>query len=127
VTLAAVVATILLVVLIVFQLALALGAPLGDAAWGGRNPGVLPGRLRVASAIGGLVIYPLIMLVILDSAGMIQVGWLPATGPAAMWGLTAFFLLGTLLNAASRSRRERIWAPVSLIIAVCCAAIALGL
>jgi hypothetical protein len=54
---AAGVAVGLLVVVAVFQLALALGAPFGKAAWGGAHDGVLPPRLRAASAFVGLVVY----------------------------------------------------------------------
>ena len=125
-TLAASIATLLLIVLIVFQLALALGAPLGEMAWGGQNPGVLPTRLRVASAVSGLVVYPFILLVILASAGVIPSSSSPVSGPVAMWVLTGLFLLGALANAVSRSPRERIWAPVSLVIGLCCAAIAVS-
>lgn len=125
-TLAAVIAVSLLAILAVFQVALALGAPWGDMSWGGRHPGVLPMRLRVASAVAGLVVYPVIGLVILASAGVIAERWV-SVAPSALWVLTAFFLLGTLANAASRSHRERIWAPVSLVIAICCGVIALGL
>ena len=125
-SLAALVATVLLVVLVVFQLALALGAPLGDMSWGGRSPGVLPRNLRVASAIAGLVVYPAIIGIVLASAGLGAPGSVPIAGSTAMWVLAGFFLLGGFLNAVSRSRRERIWAPVSFVIALCCAVIALG-
>ena len=53
---AALVAVVLLGVIVVFQAALALGAPLGYAAWGGAHPGALPPRLRTASAVTALVI-----------------------------------------------------------------------
>jgi hypothetical protein len=69
--LAAIVAAALLTVVAIFQIALALGAPLGDAAWGGRHQGVLPRGLRVASALAGIVIYPLIIVYALASAGLI--------------------------------------------------------
>lgn len=123
---AAIVATILIGVLVVFQLALALGAPMGAAAWGGRNPGVLPRGLRIASAVVGLVVYPLLAAVILAAAGLIDYGWLPIDPTLAAWILTGFFGLGVLANAASRSPIERIWAPVSAVLAICCAVIALG-
>jgi hypothetical protein len=126
VTLAALLATILLTILIVFQLALAAGAPYGDMSWGGRNPGVLPRNLRVASAVAGLVVYPIIILAILSASGLLRIAGLPVAGAVAMWVLAAFFLLGAVMNAVSRSRRERIWAPISLVIALCCAVIALG-
>jgi hypothetical protein len=125
-TIAAFIATGLIVVLVVFELALAVGAPLGAAAWGGRNPGVLPGRLRVASAVAGLVVYPVIALVILAAAGVISDDWLPIDPAIAMWILAGFFALGVIANAISRSPPERVWAPVSAVLAVCCGVIALG-
>ena len=125
-TAAAIVAVFLLGVIVVFQAALALGAPWGAAAWGGRNPGVLPTRLRIASGITALVIYPLIALVILAAAGLIDDAWLPVDRGVAMWVLAGFLALWALLNLVSRSPRERIWGPVALAIAICCAIIALG-
>jgi hypothetical protein len=126
VVVAAFVAVALLLVLIVFQLALAAGAPLGAAAWGGQNRGVLPGRLRVASALVGLVLYPVLGAVILASAGVIGDDWLPIDPSIAIWILAAFFALGVVANGISRSPAERIWAVVSAAIAVCCVVIALG-
>jgi hypothetical protein len=43
-----------------------------------------------------------------------------------MWILAGFFSLGTLANLASRSRIERLWGPVSAVVAVCCAILALS-
>jgi hypothetical protein len=125
-TFAAVLAVVLLAVVAVFQIALAFGAPLGKAAWGGRSEGVLPPRLRVASGLAGIVVYPLIALYVLASEDLIDLEWLP-TGATGMWVLTGFFTLGTLANLASRSKVERVWAPVSLAIAVCCSVIAIGM
>ena len=122
---AAWVAAALLAVLTVFQLALALGAPAGSAAWGGGYPGVLPTRLRVSSALVAIFVYPPMALVILDSGGAISIGW--DVNRLWMWVLTGLFALGTLSNFASRSRVERYWAPVSLVIAICCAIIATGM
>lgn len=124
-TIAAPIALALLAILWVFQLALALGAPLGAAAWGGQNPGVLPSRLRLASALVCVVVYPLIAAVILAAEGLIA-DWLPLDHSIPMWVLVAFFALGAIMNAISRSAPERIWAPVAAILAVCCAVIALG-
>lgn len=124
---AAVVAVALLVVVWAFQVALAAGAPLGKAAWGGAHHGVLPVRLRVASGVAALVVYPLAILFVLACSGLIEADWLPGAGRGAMWALTGFFGLGTVANLASRSPVERIWAPVALGIAVCCAVIAVAL
>ena len=123
---AALIAVALIGALAVFQLALALGAPFGAAAWGGRNPGVLPRNLRIASAVVGLVVYPIMAATILAAAGLIDDEWLPIDPIVAMWILTGFFALGAIVNAVSRSTPERIWAPVSAVLAICCALIALG-
>ena len=125
-TFAAVLAVVLVTIVAIFQLALALGAPLGKAAWGGRSEAVLPTRLRIASGLAAIVVYPLIALYVLASADLIDLEWLP-TGATGIWVLTGFFTLGTVANLASRSKTERIWAPVSLAIAVCCAIVANGM
>lgn len=123
---AAFIAVALLALLAVFQAVIALGAPLGEAAWGGQHPGVLPARLRVASGIAAVAIYPGIIAIVLNASGVIDVDWLPV-GAGIMWLLTGLFTLGTVANLVSRSRLERIWAPISAAIAICCAAIAGGL
>ena len=120
------VAAILLAALAAFQLALALGAPLGDMAWGGKYPGVLPMRLRVASAVAGLVIYPVIAAVVLAAGGIISDDWVPLDIAVVLWVLVAFFAIGAVVNALSRSPRERIWSPVSAGLAIFCALLALG-
>jgi hypothetical protein len=123
---AAVVAVTLFGVIAVFQVALALGAPLGRAAWGGRHDGVLPRRLRIASAVAGVVVYPLLAAVVLDASALVD-GALLGNGQAVMWLLAGLFGLGTVANLASRSTLERYWALVSATIAICCALIASGI
>jgi hypothetical protein len=124
---AAIIAVVLLASLMVFQVALAAGAPLGAAAWGGRHAGVLPASLRIASGVAAVVLYPAIILLVLVSSGLVATDWLPGAGTTAMWLVTAFFAIGTLANLASRSRTERFWAPVSLALAICCAIVARSL
>lgn len=121
---AAAAAVALLGAVSVFQLALALGAPLGRAAFGGKNEGVLPMRLRIISGVAGAVIYPLAIAVVLASVGWVDDGWVPGGGGTVMWVLVGVFSLGALMNGASPSKAERRWAPVSLVIAVCCGIVA---
>lgn len=125
-TVAALVATALIGVLVVFQLGLAAGAPWGAAAWGGRSPGVLPVGLRIASAVAGLVVYPIMAAVILAAGRLVGDGWLPIDPTVATWILAGFFGLGVLANAVSRSPIERVWAVASAVLAVCCVVIAIG-
>ena len=84
-----------------------------------------PTKLRYASAFAGLVLYPLLIAVVLGAAGLVG-PWLPFDRSMVMWVLAAFFTLGVVMNAVSRSPIERIWSPVSAVLAICCAVIALG-
>jgi hypothetical protein len=126
VTIAAILAVVLLVAIAAFQLALAFAAPWGAAAWGGQHPGVLPRRFRIASGVAALVVYPLIIALVLASAGIIGDGWLPMDGTPIMWALAALLGVGALMNFVSRSPPERRWGAVALTIALCCVVIALG-
>jgi len=123
---AAILAVVLLGVIGVFQLALAFGAPWGAAAWGGQSPGVLPARLRIASGVVAVAVYPLVIALVLASAGLIEDEWLPVDGTLNMWGLAGLLGVGALMNFASRSRPERSWGAVALTIALCCVIVALG-
>lgn len=125
-TFIAIVAATLLGVIAIFQLALAAGAPWGAASWGGRHPGKLPTGYRIGSAIAGLFFYPAVALMVLDAAGVIgdEAG---SGGGAGLWVLTGLFGLSTVINLISPSKVERIWAPVALVLTVCCATLAIGL
>lgn len=122
---AGLIATGLLAVLALFQLAVAAGAPLGRWSWGGQQEGVLPVRYRVASGLAGLLLYPAMAMTILGTAGLTDNALV--ANRTAMWVLAGFFALGTVANFASRSRYERVWGPVSLALAICCGVIALAL
>jgi hypothetical protein len=122
---AAVVVWVLLAALAVFQMALVAGAPLGRFAWGGGSP-VLPTRLRVGSAVS-VVIYAVIAWVVAGSVSLRSEPVNDGGADLGIWILTAYFTLGVALNAASRSRPERIvMTPVALLLAVCCLGIALA-
>lgn len=119
-------AAVLLGAVVAFQAALALGAPWGAAAWGGQHPGVLPPRLRIASGVAAVAIYPIIIALVLAAAGFIDDGWVPVDPTILMSALAILLGLGALANFASLSPRERWWGPVALAVALSCAVIALG-
>ena len=105
---AAVVAYCLLAVAAGFQVALALGAPWGRYAYGGRaatEDGRLPVRYRAASGGTALVLGVAAVLVQADI-------------PALRWALTGLFTLNTAANLAGRHPVER-WgmSAVTLILA----------
>jgi hypothetical protein len=116
--------TVILAALAIFQFALILGAPLGRFAWGGQHH-VLPARLRVGSAIS-ILVYALIDLIAWDRVGAIDVFPEPFS-EVAMWVIFAYFVLGILMNAISRSKPERyVMVPVSIVLAVLSFFIAAG-
>jgi hypothetical protein len=122
---AAAVAAVGFVLVAFFQLALALGAPWGRAAWGGAHER-LPNGLRIASSFA-VVLWLVAALVILSRAGY---GWSPLPFSVGRWGTWVLFgllVLGTLMNLASRSRPERlIQSPIAAVLSVLCLLVALA-
>ena len=89
-----------------FQLALALGAPMGELAFGGRNSGKLPALYR------GLSFGSFLVLLAIAGHYLSVLGVLPslldAHGRAySLWALTAFYALSLIGNLASKSKAER--------------------
>ncbi|MGY1814357.1 hypothetical protein [Blastococcus sp. SYSU D00820] len=120
---AAVAGTAVLAALAVFQAALVAGAPLGRFAWGGQHV-VLPPGLRAGSVVS-IVLYALFASVLLQAAGTVRV-WPAGWVGTALWVLTGYFALGVAMNAASRSRPERlVMTPVAVVLALACLVLAL--
>jgi hypothetical protein len=123
----AVVAATLLGVISLFQIALAAGATWGAASWGGRHPGRLPTGYRIGSAVAGLFFYPAVALVVLGAAGLLGDDAVGSGGAAGLWVFAGLFGLSALVNLISPSKVERIWAPVALVLTICCALLAIRL
>jgi hypothetical protein len=108
-----------------FQAALALGAPLGSASWGGAYEGQLPMGLRIANGVA-VCVYVLFALIVLGRGGFRGV---PLPYSVLRWGtwvLVGLMFLGALLNLASSSGWERFgWGPLALILALLCLFVAL--
>jgi len=109
-----------------FQLALVLGAPMGEYTLGGQNPGKLPIKLRIASALS------LFLNLAIAGHYLAQTGALATLLPRdlnqiANWALVVFFALGLVMNSISRSKKERqMWVPVLLLAVSCSVIVALG-
>jgi hypothetical protein len=107
----------------VFQLALALGAPLGRAAMGGAHT-YLPAGLRMVSAIA-VLIWLLAALVVLRRGGYRAPLISARAARAGTWALTGLLSLGVLLNLASPSGWECfLQAPITVILATLCPIVA---
>lgn len=119
----AVLGCVFLAALAVFQVLLIAGQPLGRFAWGGQHD-VLPAGLRVGSAVS-IALYAGFAVLMLCAAGALDV--VPAgVADVAIWVLTAYFTLGIVLNAISRSRPERlVMTPVVIVLTVVCLVLAL--
>lgn len=98
-----------------FQLALALGAPWGEYTMGGRFPGKLPLKMRIAALI------QIIILLVLAFIVLIRSGWawsqFYSIGKTGIWFVVAFFVLGSVVNLLTPSKGERaIWGPVNILL-----------
>lgn len=109
---AALVFAALVGVVVLFQLALAAGAPWGHLAMGGRYPGRFPAPLRVGAVLQAAVLVVL-ALIVTGRAGLavpLGGGWPSWTG----WIPVGISGLSLLMNLATPSKAERrLWAPVA--------------
>lgn len=113
----------LLALVVAFQLGLAAGAPWGRAAWGGRQPAVLPARLRLASGVSALSLAAF-ALVVLAQGGVLSVVT-PSYLRWATWGIAGLLALSGLGNLLSPSRAERLaLGPLALLTSLFCALVA---
>lgn len=111
-------------IVIIFQIALALGKPWGEYAMGGKFPGKYPISMRIAT-IFPVMILILTEIVILTKAGYIFPN-LFSFSQKAIWIIVILSMLGAILNSITPSKKERkIWAPVSYVLLICALLIAI--
>lgn len=110
---------------IVFQLALAAGAPWGAYAMGGAFPGQWPPSLRIAALVQAIVLAGWAAIV-LTRAGLILPQWL-RWSRRLVWVVVAFAALALFLNLITPSAAERaLWAPVALLLLISSVTVALA-
>jgi hypothetical protein len=96
-----------------FQLALVLGAPMGEYAFGGQTP-KLPHQYRFSSAVSFLV------MLAISGHYIAQLGWLapllePNLNAIINWVLVGFFTLSAVVNNLTKSEKEkRLWGGVTI-------------
>ena len=111
--------TLLSVIFIFFQMLLALGFPLGIAAWGGEHK-VLPGKLRLASVVSALIFGVAHTMLLVYLTGN---RWLTDAYPL----FALIFLLSTFANINSKSRWERrVMVPAAVILYLSFLVLSLG-
>jgi hypothetical protein len=111
----------------VFQIALASGAPWGEYAYGGTKTGKLPTGFRINSVVAAFV-----MLGIaghyLAQLGVFEPILDPAGNSVVNWVLVGFTGLSALANNATRSKKERmVWGIPTILMFLAALAVALNL
>ena len=108
---------------IVFQIALAAGAPWGAYAMGGAFPGQFPPALRITALIQAALLAGM-ALIVLARAGLILPGW-QRSSRWLIWFVVGFAALSLFLNLITPSAGERaIWAPVAFVLLLTCVIVA---
>jgi hypothetical protein len=124
---ASLIAAILLLGVVIFQIALVLGAPWGAWTQGGQTEGTLSAAGRVLAAISaGLLI--VMALSVLARSGFGPFVRLPRRLITMMiWFTTIYSALGVVMNAVSSSAPERwAWTPITASVLVCCVIVIRG-
>jgi len=114
VSVASLVFTVVAVGAVVFQLLLALGAPFGAYAMGGKFPGRFPAAMRVAAVLQAMIL-GLLAAVVAARAGLALESWGPASS-WLVWVVVAFSGVSLVMNSITPSAGERrIWVPVAVV------------
>jgi len=126
-TISAIFLVAMTLVVTLFQIALASGAPWGEYAYGGTKTGKLPTGFRINSVVSAFVMLAIsghylaqlgVFEPILDTAGNSVVNWV----------LVGFTGLAALANNATRSKKERmVWAIPTILMFLAALAVALNL
>ena len=115
----------LIALVVAFQFALALGAPWGEMAMGGKFPGRFPPHMRVAALLQ-VVLLVFIALIVLTRAGVVLDEY-SALSKYAIWAVVVFSLIGAILNVITPSKKERLlWAPVAIVLLICSTYVAMS-
>ena len=97
-----------------FQIAIVLGAPLGEYSYGGQNPGVLKLPFRIASVFSALVMFA-VAGHYLAQLGVFTPLLDPSGNSIANWGFAVFGGLSAIANNITRSQKEkRLWGGTTI-------------
>lgn len=117
---AAIIGTVILTGVAIFQILLLLGFPLGEYSWGGRHKGVLPPIFRWMSLPSAILLLFMGFVLLIHTKVVSISGTLIPTH-IWVWIITIFLGLNTLGNLASKSRGEKlVMTPLSGITFVSC-------
>jgi cytochrome bd-type quinol oxidase subunit 2 len=110
---------------VLFQLALAGGAPWGQYAMGGKFKGKYPAGMRIAAVVQAAFLV-LTGCVVMARAGLLLGGWASAS-KWLIWVVVALNAVGLVLNLITPSKGERLrWAPAAAVLLAACLVVALA-
>lgn len=110
---------------VLFQIALALGAPWGELAMGGRFPGKFSPAMRVLAVVQASVL-ALLAVVVAIRGGLVLPEYFDAS-VTVIWIVVGVSALSLVMNLVTPSKRERIlWAPVAFVMLVSSLVVALS-
>lgn len=123
----AIIAAVLFLGLAAFQVALLMGAPLGNHVYGGRvanDDGTLPIKFRVASGVAAFLLVAFAW-VILVRAGIMTSRLSDQAVTVLSWMVVAYMALNTAANLASKDPIERyLFGGITIALVVLCAMVA---
>ncbi len=114
----AIIAAILFFIIIVINVLLILGFPLGELTMGGQYR-ILPVKLRIM-ALFSLVIQVCAIVFVLQAGGYISLLFSMKTTKIICFVFAAYLSLNTIMNLFSKSKKEKyIMTPLALLSAIC--------
>lgn len=102
----------------VLQLFLAFGAPWGEFTMGGKFPGKLPIKMRIAALVQ-IVILMFFATMVISKAGIAFESFF-RVAKIGIWFVLAFFIFGSIVNLSSPSKKEKlVMGPLNIIALIC--------
>ncbi|MBC7857547.1 MAG: hypothetical protein H7Z39_01975 [Burkholderiaceae bacterium] len=112
-------------VAVMFQVALACGAPWGELTLGGKYRGRLPGFVRIVPIVSAALLTGFAVIV-LAHAGLAFAN-MTAISNRLIWVVVAYCVAGTFANFVTPSRREQmLWFPIVALMLVSSTIVAVG-
>lgn len=97
---------------------LALGLPYGEFAMGGKYK-VMPKQMRIVCVIS-IIVQLIAILVLFEKGNVLSIGLPQGLAKGVCIFFAIYLSLNTVMNAVSKSKKERLaMTPLSLITAVC--------
>lgn len=114
----ALIATSIFIIIIVLNILIIIGLPLGELTLGGKYK-ILPPKLRIL-AFFSLIVQVFCVVIVLQAANYISLWFSIEVTRNICFALSIYLLLNTVMNLLSKSKKEKyIMTPLSLMVAIC--------